>query len=437
MTTNEEAPVILDEGDKMSVPKKPPEVFSPGKKLPRKFTPDEVKQRNALRDYGPGIAGDVYKELEDFQGYFSDQWDSKLQQSLLKKVTEEYIGLEQQEEILDVPLKPLDVEMDIMDDNTVVIVGKRRSGKSFLARWIMYHLKHRFPAGVVITGTKLNGFWQQYVPANFIHQVENLNEVIDRVCVRQEFFIKNADVLGLSHKFFVILDDVLEDENLIRYSRGLRKLFCNGRHFKLFLMVILQDPLGIPPKLRENTDVAIIFRQFTESRMEACRSVYLDFIQGKENQKQFLIKHTAKKNPEDGSDFDSKTFIKEIQLARIAAMRLRQEPRKTDDPPDKQEKLKETINKKIEKGVPQVLCCITAETTDNLLDIFKIAIAEDPGPFRLGDSRYWAAMQTGRWMHLRKTFDEFIRQKPRTLAQPQSKKKKQQSKSILRKNKPI
>jgi ABC-type dipeptide/oligopeptide/nickel transport system ATPase component len=429
-----ETPKILDDGDKMAVPKKPPEPFSPGKKLPRKFTPSEVKQRNALRDYGPGIAGDVYKEAEDFKGYYSDQWESPLQQSLLDKVTTNYIALDKQEEIMSVPLKPLDVEMDIMDDNTVVIVGKRRSGKSFLARYIMYHLRHRFPAGVVITGTKLNGFWQQYVPTNFIHQVENLNEVIDRVCARQDFFIKNADVLGLDWRFFVILDDVLEDENLIRYSRGLRKLFCNGRHFKIFLMVILQDPFGIPPKLRENTDVAIIFRQFTESRMEACRSVYLDFITGKDNQKQFLMKHTAKKNPGDGSDFDSEAYIKEVELPKIARMRSILQPRKTDDPPEKQEKEKEYINKKIEKGVPEVLCCITAETTDNLMDIFKITIAEDPGPFRLGDSRYWAAMETGRWMHLRRTFDEFIRQKPRTLAQPSTPTKKRAPPTVKKNN---
>lgn len=50
--------------------------------------------------------------------------------------------------------------------------------------------------------------------------------------------------------------------------------------------------------------------------------------------------------------------------------------KKSDDPPEKQEKMKEKINKKIPKPVPEVLCCLTAETTDNLLDIFKISIAE-------------------------------------------------------------
>src|ERR1041385_3119360 len=423
MTDNVDPPVFLDEGDKLSVPKKPPEHYSPHAKLPKKFTPEEVRQRNALKDYGPGIAGDVFKEGEEFKGYYSNQWESPLQQSLLRNATTDFIPLDQQEQIMSVPLKPLDVEMDILDDNTIVIVGKRRSGKSFLARWIMYHLRRRFPAGIVVTSTSLNGVWGQYVPTNFIHNVDNLDDVIDRVCARQTFFIKNADVLGLDWRFFVILDDVLKNPNQIRYSKELQNLFCNGRHYRLFLMVILQDPYGIPPMLRENTDVAIIFRQFTESRVEACRGVYLDFIKGKDNQEAFLIRHTGKKNPEDGSDFDAELYIKENVMPEIAAIRNKQPPRKTDDPPEKQEKIKDIINKKVQKGVPQVLCCITAETTYNLLDIFKICIAEDPGPFRLGDSRYWAAMQTGRWMHLRRTFDEFICKKPTTLKQPDHKEK--------------
>jgi len=65
------------------------------------------------------------------------------------------------------------------------------------------------------------------------------------------------------------------------------------------------------------------------------------------------------------------------------------------------------------------------------LDIFKIAVADDPGPFRLGDARYWKAMETGRWKHLRNTFDNFIAQKPKyTDKEEQMKKKKSRKKAI-------
>lgn len=89
-----------------------------------------------------------------------------------------------------------------------------------------------------------------------------MEEVLDKVCARQTFLKKHAE-LGIDSRFFVILDDVLKNPNIIKYSKGLQNLFANGRHYGLFLMVLLQDPKGIPPMLRENTDVAVVFRQFT------------------------------------------------------------------------------------------------------------------------------------------------------------------------------
>ena len=404
--TDKEPPLILDKGEVACAPQKDPEHYEgENAKLPKKYTIQEVRQRQALKEYGNQIAGDTFKEGEDFKGYFSDQWESPLQQKLLQRVTTDYVDLHEQEELFKCELKPLDVEMDIMDDNTVVVIGKRRSGKSFWARWCMYHLRNRFPAGIVITSTKLNGFWSQYVPDKFIHDVESMEEVLEAVCARQTFLKKNS-FMGIDSRFFVILDDVLKNPNIIKYSKGLQNLFANGRHYGIFLMVLLQDPKGIPPMLRENTDIAVVFRQFTQSRIDCCREIYLDFIEEKKMQREFLLKHTTKRNPDDGTPFDARKYIKEDVMPEIAKIRSTAPTKKSDDPPEKEEKLKEKIGKKIPKPVPEVLCCLTAETTDNLLDIFKISIAEDPGPFRLGDARYWMSLDTGKYLHLTKTFDE-------------------------------
>jgi pyrimidine operon attenuation protein/uracil phosphoribosyltransferase len=89
-----------------------------------------------------------------------------------------------------------------------------------------------------------------------------MDEVLESVCARQAF-LKKHSYLGIDSRFFVILDDVLKDPNIVRYSKGLQNLFANGRHYGIFLMVLLQDPKAIPPMLRENTDIAVVFRQFT------------------------------------------------------------------------------------------------------------------------------------------------------------------------------
>jgi hypothetical protein len=42
-------------------------------------------------------------------------------------------------------------------DDTVVLNGKRRTGKSFMMRSILYEMRHMFAGGLVFTATKHNG----------------------------------------------------------------------------------------------------------------------------------------------------------------------------------------------------------------------------------------------------------------------------------------
>ena len=67
---------------------------------------------------------------------------------------------------------------DIKLDGTVVAVGKRRTGKTWCFRIIMYLLKDKLPAGIVISQTdELNKFWRDYVPKKYIFKKYNLNLV--------------------------------------------------------------------------------------------------------------------------------------------------------------------------------------------------------------------------------------------------------------------
>eukprot|EP00741_Cyanophora_paradoxa_P014043 tig00020734_g13555.t1 len=57
----------------------------------------------------------------------------------------------------------------VKSDATVVCVGKRRTGKSFFLRDLMFNLSGTFPGGIVISQTdRLNGYWKQYIPQRFI-----------------------------------------------------------------------------------------------------------------------------------------------------------------------------------------------------------------------------------------------------------------------------
>ena len=69
-------------------------------------------------------------------------------------------------------------------DSTVVAVGKRRTGKSWAFRNLMFLLKDKIPAGIVISQTdELNKFWRRYIPKKYIfkhYEPEILQAVFDR-----------------------------------------------------------------------------------------------------------------------------------------------------------------------------------------------------------------------------------------------------------------
>lgn len=57
---------------------------------------------------------------------------------------------------------------DIKLDGTIIAVGKRRTGKTWVFRNLMYLMKDKFKAGIVISQTdELNKFWRQYIPKKY------------------------------------------------------------------------------------------------------------------------------------------------------------------------------------------------------------------------------------------------------------------------------
>jgi hypothetical protein len=100
----------------------------------------------------------------------------------------------------------------------------------------------------------------------FIHD-EYTPGVIDNVVKRQNMILKkiNKDVqmygnTQVDPRAFVILDDCLYDSAWTK-DKNVRALFMNGRHLKIFFVIAMQYPLGIPPNLRTNIDFIFILRE--------------------------------------------------------------------------------------------------------------------------------------------------------------------------------
>jgi hypothetical protein len=157
-------------------------------------------------------------------------------------------------------LKKFDVSR-IRDDQVVVLIGKRGTGKSFLTKDILYY--HRdIPLGTVISGTEgANHFYSDIIPKILIHE-EYSPLIIANFMKRQKKMLKRIDKgeIDLDNRAFLIFDDCLYDDSWKR-DKNIRGVFMNGRHYKIFYILTMQYPLGIPPNLRTNIDYVFILRE--------------------------------------------------------------------------------------------------------------------------------------------------------------------------------
>ena len=158
-------------------------------------------------------------------------------------------------------LKKFDINR-IEDDKVVVMIGKRNTGKSFLIKDLLYHHTD-LPIGTVISGTEsANQFYGDMVPKILIHD-EYKAPVIENAVARQKLIMKRRNQPGghaVDPRAFLILDDCLYDSSWTK-NKDVRSIFMNGRHLKLFFILSMQYPLGIPPNLRTNIDYIFILRE--------------------------------------------------------------------------------------------------------------------------------------------------------------------------------
>jgi hypothetical protein len=167
----------------------------------------------------------------------------------------------------------------IPDDNVVIFIGRRGTGKSWLIKDLLWY-KQRIPLATVISGTEsANSFYSTIVPSLFIHEEFNTT-IISNVLKRQDFVTKQIrkeqELRGgttLDRRHIVVMDDCMYDNKWIS-DKYIRSLFMNGRHFGLLYILALQYVMGIPPVLRGQVDYVFILR---ENQVSARKRIFDQF----------------------------------------------------------------------------------------------------------------------------------------------------------------
>lgn len=149
---------------------------------------------------------------------------------------------------------------------SILLLGMRRTGKSFLVRDIFYHHKN-IPKGIVFSGTEdANPFFGDFIPDCLIH-TEYDSGIINYLMKKQTGKVRTAIKNGHkkengcipSNRAFVVLDDMLHDAKSWSKDKVIKEIFMNGRHKNIFFILTMQYSMGIGPILRSNIDYVFIF----------------------------------------------------------------------------------------------------------------------------------------------------------------------------------
>lgn len=223
---------------------------------------------------------DANKENKDPQANTSGFGNNDNGKGFGKKAQMPFLNTEQYSDVNLPELQRWDTS-DIKLDATIIAIGKRRTGKSWAFRNIMYEMKDKIPAGIVISQTdELNKFWRQYIPKQYIYKKYDPS-ILDFVFQRQKAILndkqKSKQQIEKEAPFFILLDDVISDQRL-KYDENLMELFVAGRHYKLFVLITTQYARGITPVLRGNADYILVFKTMQGRQRECLWEDFGDFM---------------------------------------------------------------------------------------------------------------------------------------------------------------
>jgi hypothetical protein len=184
-------------------------------------------------------------------------------------------------------------------DGTCVLFGSRRTGKSWMIRYLLWQYRYMYRAVIVMTNTKQNKFWGQYVPFRFVHTPYD-PFVIAQVLAMQEAVLAQNELNAdrpeaiINPYIALVLDDVVARN--MHHDEQLNRLFYEGRHSCISIFIATQYPKALPPGVRGNADLAVVFPQESLQEQDIIREQYFNFFESKDDWAITLMQYTRDHN---------------------------------------------------------------------------------------------------------------------------------------------
>jgi len=157
-------------------------------------------------------------------------------------------------------------------DATILIVGKRNTGKTTLTRDLMYNIKDKIDLCVGMNPTEMaNHNLEFFIPKSFIYHNFD-DEKLKHILEWQKRCVANNKAMRVGF----IMDDCMSEQSesingrkkKVMSSNEINKVFKLGRHLKLFYINAMQYIKDAPPDVRGNVDLLFAFNTSSGAERE-------------------------------------------------------------------------------------------------------------------------------------------------------------------------
>jgi len=171
---------------------------------------------------------------------------------------------------------------------TMTILASRRSGKSVLARAVIWQefLKKRKIKNLVIVSPTIHNGDYAFIDNKF--KFTDFNETfLDKILQRQLHLI-TTDPDG-KHDLLLVLDDIVKSTDT-KTKDLLSRLYTLSRHYRLYIILISQSlKHELTPIMRLNSDIVVVFASRNYENKREIADLWLGFGRKEDRENAFEI----------------------------------------------------------------------------------------------------------------------------------------------------
>jgi len=164
-------------------------------------------------------------------------------------------------EVKDFEVKKFDIEKLIYKKNpTILIMGKRGSGKTTLVKDIIHKNIHKYinNDNIIFASTGRGDNFGEYkidnIMKNNIIQTEYNEDILKEYLNKKMIDIKE----NIRENTYVIFDDVIYSNKVVKTDKFLQDLQLNNRHYLITSIFTQQYPIKFPIEFQMNFDYIIL-----------------------------------------------------------------------------------------------------------------------------------------------------------------------------------